>query len=368
MTKSPLAAPALSCAAALAVAAAVAGCGGAQVVAFDATGFRHPRFDYHVGAVGPGSLLGPGWQLDNYQLDRSGRPLASKRGQDYRVRRRVDVDGDGVIDSLGEEDAYDLRFLSRTDAGVVWVRTAPLSSQLAHTDLRVLMRLYVEGIAGTGLMLTDLGAGRVEVVERRYATREVASGPTVVDGREAFEATIEIANVDQLELSRDARWQRARIVLVRTDLLWAPVGSSSRTLRQLLPVLMVVGYSNLPEDFASHEREIDALLSRISFDSPDVHPRRDAVLACTAAPRVRIYRWSPGWLATPDLDRAQSECVRRALSGARLTRYSYGIRRPEARARVQPAPPGPTPPSTPDDHPPEAPAETPPHADGAPVR
>ena len=106
--------------------------------------------------------MGAYWQVDNYRLDAQGRPVDHKCGEQYRVTRRVDINADGIAERVGEEEAYDLRFISRTHAGVAWVRTAPLSSELAETDLRVLMRLYVESISGTGIMLTDLGAGRIE--------------------------------------------------------------------------------------------------------------------------------------------------------------------------------------------------------------
>jgi len=51
-----------------------------------------------------------------------------------------------------------------------------------------------------------------------------------------------VANVDQLKLSPDSRWARANVVLLRPGYNWTQGRSDA-------PALLVLGYSNLPEDF-----------------------------------------------------------------------------------------------------------------------
>lgn len=350
----------------------VAGCGGAHAVG--PSGFHHLRLEYRVPGAGS-ALAGDDWVLDNYRVAQDGSVGETKRGAEYRIERRIDLDGDGVAERVGQEDAYDLLFRHRTSAASMWIRTVPLPAQLEETELRVLMRFYVEAIAGTGVTLADLGEGRVEIRERRYATREIESGAATVGGREARAATIEIADIDQLRLSADHRWQRARIVLVRTDLLWAPARSVVGP-RELRPVLLIAGYTNLPEDFDGQLVDFEALLARVDFDTYPVRRHRDAALQCVpGAAVVRVYVGSHE-IETPDAEGAARECIQRTLAHVGLAAgRSYGFRRVDTMLSGLPqlgsaggddAPiPLPRPPDSPFDEP--ASEEPPPGSEAAPM-
>jgi hypothetical protein len=107
-------------------------------------------------------------------------------------------------------------------------------------------------------MAVQLAPGVAEARERHFATRILESKPTTVAGREAHIVTFEIANVDQLHLAPDSRWERAQLIILRPQYSWSH-GEVQ------WPVLMIIGYSNLPADFDAHVEEFSGFVSRIGW-------------------------------------------------------------------------------------------------------
>jgi len=136
------------------------------------------------------------------------------------------------------------------------------------------MREYVDAVSGSGLAAADVGGGIAIGVERRFATRIIDSQRISVHGLEAYSATVEVANVDQLSLSPSSRWERTRIVLIRTPFRYHPDTLAARNRRVEFPVLMLVGYSNLPEDFDRGVPAFVRFVNAIAFlDAPTGAPR-----------------------------------------------------------------------------------------------
>ncbi len=260
----------------------VAALGCSTFQTFRADGFHHEEYPLTVRSppgAPTGALISPEWRLDNYQVDEIGLPTKPKVGPDYEAKIAVDTDGDGKLDQDVQVLAHDLLFRHRRNAGRIWLRALPISQALGETDLRVIMRAFEDAMAGAGYSVTSLDFGRVNVEEKRFAARLLESAPTTVSGQEAFAATFEVANVDQMALTKDARTERGRIVLVRTSYLWSPYKVDWSPERALFPVLVVAGYSNLPEDFevgrADFERFLGALAIWSGWDGV-----RGTVLQC----------------------------------------------------------------------------------------
>ncbi|MBK8412004.1 MAG: hypothetical protein IPL19_29015 [Sandaracinaceae bacterium] len=105
------------------------------------------------------------------------------------------------------------------------------------------------------------------------ASRILASRPTRVHGFPAHEVIFEVANVQQLELSPSARWERGHVVLVRAEMVFGQrqlypsirVPDLGRGVGQesFYPVLMVIGYANHPDKFDAHHDEFRDFLSHI---------------------------------------------------------------------------------------------------------
>ncbi len=305
---------------------------------FDAFGYRHPYLDYRVAFGADGRVLPADWRLDNY---RSRSEL--KNGPSYVVRRWMDLTGDGRPDDLGVQPAYDLRFISGVHGGVIWTRVIPLPPGLGARELRAMMSDLIARMSGTGVASVDMG-DVVVAQAQTFATREVDSRVRVVDGREAFEATIEIANVAQLQLSPDARWERARVLLVRADFLTPARGSASQIDRSLLPALIMVGYANRPEDFERAVPDYESLVSRLRLDTPEGRLAAERVTPCAPTAGVIPFVWGTNAGARrvrgPTLSREVEVCMQRALADSDLpTQRSYGLRHSALRFREPPVTP-----------------------------
>jgi hypothetical protein len=78
-----------------------------------------------------------------------------------------------------------------------------------------------------------------------------------VAGLEAFVATIEVANIDQIKLPPGQRTTKVRLALIRTPFIHRTPYDTE------FPVLMVAGYANLPVDFNADLPAFDRLLGSI---------------------------------------------------------------------------------------------------------
>lgn len=311
--------------------------------------YTHPRYGYVIGD----EAVGDDWRLENFAVDAEGRPTTALEGPRYAYRLAADMDGDGEIETVADQPYWDVRFRHRRDAGELWVSTLPLSSELGETQLRVLARRYVEAVSGTGIALVQLGS-ELGLVQRRYATRVIAERSVVIDDFDAFEVVFEVANVEQLQLDASARWQRARVVLVRPGLYWRPASYGL----QVLPVVMTIGYVNHPSDFASNEGAFDRLVGRILIEDPSLVERSDAILSCfPGAPNVsflatRQTLWSYREIDASGVARETSPCLAEALRGfvpanlARAKHYVRAVARPRAVPSTAMTPSATMPPAT----------------------
>jgi hypothetical protein len=231
---------------------------------FRSDGYHHPRYGYGVRYLGGSAaqLLGTEWVLDNFTLEQ-GVPQSMKEGKAYTVKRTYDLDDDGVVDkTVEDEPLFDLRFEHRRLGAVIWLRTLPISTSLGERDLRVLAQNYVKEVSGAGITAVEFGPGTTVAVEQRFASRPLSESACALGVREAHRIDFEVANVDQLELSPDARWERARIVLLRPGFVH---NEANLFKKGQFPVLMIAGLVSNPEDFDSVAPAFHQFLQLIAF-------------------------------------------------------------------------------------------------------
>src|SRR5690606_25328911 len=126
----------------------------------------------------------------------------------------------------------------------------PIEQQLENTDLEVLAREYVDAASGAGSVEVDWGDERKSTVEKRFASRILDIEPVSVGGYEAVGVTFEVANVDQLQLSDESRWIRARMLLIRAPWRWqSDSGRNGPKHETTWPVMMRVLFTARPEAF-----------------------------------------------------------------------------------------------------------------------
>src|SRR5262249_43712902 len=119
----------------------------------------------------------------------------------------------------------------------------------------------VDNVAGAGFEAPTLTA-KPGTGEKRFAASVVERGAAKLAGAEAYAATIDVANVDQLRLTPNAREARVRLVIARAPYRFTP---SSPYDMVSFPVLMVAEYASAPDDYDHDLPDFDDLLGRISM-------------------------------------------------------------------------------------------------------
>ncbi len=240
------------------LAALTAGCATNQPGKFDQYGYLNTRYNYRVVKAG-NSILAGDWLLDNYY--QSGKSLEPKQVDDYTITYELDVNGDGATDRTEKAFLYDLRFKHKTHDAYIWLRAFPISTDLRDKDLRVLVQRYFDAIAGAGYEAVKLGSS-VTVAERRFAPQLLERGSARLAGHDAYMATFDVANVDEVTVSPNARKRRVQVVVIRP-----PFEHRDNRANVVFPVLMLAGYANLPEDFERDKPSFISLLGRIQIGS-----------------------------------------------------------------------------------------------------
>jgi hypothetical protein len=233
-----------------------------QTGTFSPAGFTQTEYNYQVHAIKKdGSLLPDVWNLDNYRYSQRYAKMLSKEGASYEATYYIDVDMDGTDDDLGKKFIYDLRFTHKKNAGVIWLRTVPMSSDLKDKELRVLALSYIEAIAATYYEVVQLGGKLYRTTsEKIYATTIIEQITGTVAKQQSYGVTFDVANIHQIQLAPESRVQRVLLLLIKTPFLLEETKSNP------LPVLMIAGYSNLVEDFDGSLGDFKEFISRISIN------------------------------------------------------------------------------------------------------
>jgi hypothetical protein len=250
---------------------AATGCAPPATAAFDAHGYHHLTYNYRVGGifaadpnVAPQNLLGNDWKLDNFKVDPESDSIVQKDSKPYLTEYEFDVNDDNVTDGKKQDFLFDLRFNHLERDAIVWLRTFPISSDEGRKQLRVLMDRYVNRVSGPEVESVRVNRDHVTIRVSRYSARVLDRGRFKVAGRDAYVATFDIANVDELTLNPKARQRRVRLVIVRAGFSYPYLPPSTVGGPEVsYPVLMVAGYSSSPEDFATDEKDFMKLLETI---------------------------------------------------------------------------------------------------------
>jgi hypothetical protein len=250
-------------------AAAAAGCGPMHGGSLGAVGFTS-TYGYDIPYEhGTQRLLPADWRLDNFEIGRSGwqRKTSKRYVTNYHLEDDDDRDGRGgtIVDAF----KYALRFEHRVHAGVIWLREIPIETKLRSKELRVLMQSYIDELSGGVYETVERGstspweAKPQIVVEHRHAPVVLEDGPAVVAEQPAYTATIELADIDEVHVAPQTRTSRVQLVLMRAphDETYEPGDINVPTRRY--PVILLAGYSNMPQDFAKGLDDFHGLLRRM---------------------------------------------------------------------------------------------------------
>jgi len=228
------------------------------------------------------SVLGEDWLLENYRIGHEqndgsltsangssalmnsslasadGSPAARDgsltllRKEGYTFKYEFDFDDDDKTDATEQLPAPDLLLLHRKTNARLVVSTVLLDKRYADKELRVLLNNIVDNDSGTQSLF--VGFGRVGLgVQKRYASKLIDSSEATLGGTKGLVATIERADVDQLQLNANARWRRARVFMMHLPFDYyvqgVPNGTLALAADHKYGVLLLVEYTNTPEDF-----------------------------------------------------------------------------------------------------------------------
>jgi hypothetical protein len=244
----------------------------------------HPNFPYAVAYDDEAekSVLGNEWRLENYRRKepRPGAVTATdiERKAGYDTTYGFDFNDDDVADKKRELPYPDLVFVHKRTNARLEVATVLLDDRLGDKELRVLLNNIVE--SGNGTRSLFVGFGRVAAgVQKRFASRLLDSQEAALGDNKGLVATIERADLDQLQLNPKARWRRSRLFLMHAPFDYylaegheSGVAAERDTAKyHKYRVLVLVEYSNTPEDFEAQYPEFVRLLNKM-------HPLSDSML------------------------------------------------------------------------------------------
>jgi hypothetical protein len=224
------------------------------------------------------ALLPPPWELENVQPGRHPDQLMSKEGGEWTSSTRFDVDGNGEYETTLDRRDYELYFRHAHSGAHLSLSIYPLDQSHGQVDMDVLVRDYVDLASGAGSVTVTMGPGLAVRSERRFASKLIDSAVFTVAGQPAAGATFEIANVDQIQLSKDARWERARVVLIRAP-FWLRIRDST------WPLIVRVVYSHRAERFDEHVADFVRLVQALRFgdDEAQFASHAASLFACAPA-------------------------------------------------------------------------------------
>jgi hypothetical protein len=240
------------------------GCFASGAGSFGPDGFHHADFPIAVRFTKPDEkeFLGPDWRIDNFYVDDFGFIGSPKSSSQYVGREAVDF-GDGRVTRLPVY-FFDLKLDHRKSSAVIWMQSIRLGRNDAERNLRTLVEDYAEALSGSGFYAT-VHDGLV-IKSKSYAAKIVDGKDTTLGGLPAYDAKLEVANLDQIRLDPNARATIVRVVLVRTNYVrnW---GEPQQGMLEARTVVRL-GYRANPSDFDATMPDFEKFLSLVEFGPP----------------------------------------------------------------------------------------------------
>lgn len=212
-------------------------------------GYHHKLLPIQVSSLNDQaqSFVAPDWRLDNFKINERGA-WEQKTGPGYSTPMTIDLRGDGELpdrSTATDVPAFDVLLKHSRHGAQLWMRTELLPEPYRERTLESLVAAYAEQLSGTafvGVSVYPVSAG----VSRGYAAKVVSAGPTKVGDRDAYEAVIEVANLDQLRLDPQHRSAIMHVVFVESGYNVYQVDDRGRARGR---AVIVLGYRATPASY-----------------------------------------------------------------------------------------------------------------------
>lgn len=313
------------------IALCAAACGTPSQVILDTGGLKYESGGVGIAFENPAKLefIDGKWRIDNWNFaeplvfdssdgSRIELPAAfsRKEGRPFEGALRVDMNNDGAVEDYSAFFT-DLELRHAETDGRIWVLMRELPAHRAEINVDVLVDDYTERLSFEEY--TRTGPFDVWLLPtKRYAAR-VVSREHLEFGQykwKAVVATIEIANLAQLQLDPNSRMGFVRVLMVRvpgfvSNVIDEPgietAGSSGPYTYMNTPRsnvgLLVVGYYNTTAYFEKGLADFEAFLGQFTVNGKPVTVERTAPSA-DPAPRTPAPQVAP--VSTPSTPSTES--------------------------------------------------------------
>jgi hypothetical protein len=293
------------------VATCAAACGTPSQVTLDTGGLKYESGGIRIAYKNPAQyqFVDARWKIDNWMLGYyDPNTLTRKLGTPFEGVLRVDMDNDGRVEDYSAFFT-DLELRHSETEGQIWVLMRELPRHRAEVKLDVLIDDYAERLSFEEY--TRTGPFDVWLLPtRKYAARVVSKQPSMLGPFEAMIATIEIANLAQLQLDPNSRMGFVRVLMARvpgftTNVI--PLPPSSYVPRSNVG-LLVVGYYDSTAYFEKGAPDFEAFLEQFTVNGRPVKIERFAPVTPPAppAPASQLPAPSVAPVSTPSTESTPS--------------------------------------------------------------
>lgn len=221
---------------------------------FDDAAFYAARGQYRVRYVPGGevaqALMGPEWRIQNFQLDRRGRPTRYRGPFDVV---QIDENRDGFDDVQEWEPAFELQLATHDAEVLVQSRPAPYGMS---PDLALLTRTMVEALE-SGAARSHWGPRGMDV---EITFRTLEDGPVELDQQAAHRIVVEAIGTTQ---SEQTVLGMIDLVVTRPPMTWSRGNGPGAAGDQ--PMITFFCLLAEPSTYGPRRADFESLLARTDF-------------------------------------------------------------------------------------------------------
>jgi hypothetical protein len=263
------------------VAVLLSACGTPSQVRLEMDGLHYENGGLAVrfADAGERAFIDDHWKMDNweyfaarsFEVTEYGHKttpagFSRKKGRPFEGVLRVDMDNNGRVEGYSTFFT-DLELTHEENDGQIWVLMRELPKHRAKVKLDVLVDTYAETLSFERYTRTgpyDVWVNGSKV----YAARVVSREEAVFGPFEAVVATIEIANLAQIQLDPQSRMGYIRVLLARVSGFETNIIDSSvfPTLPRSHVGLLVVGYFGTADYFEAGIGDFEKFLAQFTLD------------------------------------------------------------------------------------------------------
>lgn len=242
----------------------------------------HPNLPYAVAYddTKTKSVLGDDWILENYRTasTSSNGTATLERKEGYTLDYELDFDNDDKTDMSVTLPLPDLLLLSRKTNARLEVSSVVLDERLGDKTLQNLLESVLSAQTGSRALFVAAGNKAAIGVQKRYAARAIEVSEASLGPHKGLVATVERADLDQVELDKSARSRRSRLFLLRAPFDYYAVesqifttdGAPTKPKTHRYRVLLIVDYENSPADFEAQYPDFLKLMNKLHVLTDDM--------------------------------------------------------------------------------------------------